>query len=67
MARKSIYLRPAEYNALKRLKLGYEQANGSRTDWGTFLLFLLGSVIGARLLDDWLTSDKNHVGGKDVE
>ena len=55
--RKSIYLRPAEYNALERLKLKYEQANGSPTDWGAFLVFLLGLVVGSKLLDGWIANN----------
>lgn len=60
MKRKSIYLRPAEYNALKRVKLKYEQANGSPTDWGAFLSLLLGVVIGAKLLDSILESESGE-------
>jgi hypothetical protein len=59
MARKSIYLRPSEYNALERAKSRYEQNNGSQTDWGAFLILLLGLVAGAKLLDT-LFSDESQ-------
>jgi len=58
--RKSIYLRPAEYNALQRAKANYEQANGSATDWGAFLLLLLGLAIGAKLLNDLSRNDRER-------
>ena len=57
MERKSIYLRPAEYNALQRVKSNYERANGSSTDWGAFLLLLVGFVVGAKLLDNWIANN----------
>jgi hypothetical protein len=59
--RKSICLRPAEYEALNRYKTAYERANGSSTDWGAFLVLILGLVIGAKLLDE--VSQNNQRGG----
>lgn len=64
MARKSIYLRPSEYHALERAKLNYEQANGSSTDWGAFLLLLLGVVVGAKLLDSWFSNQNQDLPNK---
>jgi len=57
MARKSIYLRPSEFTALEKMKKTYEKANGSPTDWGTFLLLMLGAVIGAKILESLFGED----------
>ena len=39
-----------EYSALLEAKLAYESTRGSTTEWGTFLLLLLGFAIGGKLL-----------------
>lgn len=58
MNRKHIALRQAEYNALTRAKTVYERANGSSTDWGAFLLLLLGLAAGAALFNEWLSNQQ---------
>jgi len=61
---KTIYLRQSEFNALSQAKLSYEQANGSNTDWGAFLLLLLGFAIGAKLLDTWVQNQQQNNEGR---
>lgn len=51
--RKSIVLSEAEYNALLREKQRYERAVNGETEWGKFLLFLVGVHIGAKVLEEW--------------
>jgi len=58
MNRKYIALRQAEYNALTRAKTVYEKANGGSTDWGAFLLLLLGLAAGAPLFNEWLSNQQ---------
>jgi hypothetical protein len=42
MPGKIITIRESEFGVLSQAKKGYEQAQGKETDWGNFLLFLLG-------------------------
>lgn len=42
MPGKIITIRESEFGVLAQAKKGYEQAQGKETDWGKFLLFLLG-------------------------
>ena len=42
MPGKIITIRESEFEVLSQAKKGYEQAKGRETDWGKFLLFLLG-------------------------
>jgi len=58
MNRKYIALRQAEFNALTGAKTAYETANGSSTDWGAFLLLLLGLAAGTRIFNEWLSSQQ---------
>lgn len=51
--RKSIVLSAAEYNALLREKQRYERVVNAETEWGKFLLFMVGVQVGARVLEEW--------------
>ena len=61
MNRKHIGLRQADYNALASAKNAYESANGSATDWGAFLLLLLGLAAGATLFKGWLEKQQESM------
>jgi hypothetical protein len=52
--RKSIWLSNDEFNTLNGLKQQYENSVGS-TDWGKFLLLVLGIAIGSKILSDILS------------
>ena len=56
--RKSIWLSPDEYNTLNGIKQRYESKVGP-TDWGKFLLFIIGIAIGSKLLSDILKAESN--------
>ncbi len=58
MARKYIALRESDFNELSRLKGAYENINGSSTDWGAFLLLLLGLAAGAAIVNEWLRNQQ---------
>lgn len=45
-----MYFKPSVYNALLRAKLTYERSNGGPVEWGEFLMLLLGSAVGAKLI-----------------
>ena len=45
MPGKIITVRESEFGVLGQAKKAYEQAQGKETDWGKFLLFLLGLYI----------------------
>jgi hypothetical protein len=62
MTRKYIGLREADFNQLSSLKTAYENKNGSSTDWGAFLLLLLGIAAGAAIVQQWLDNQKNTPG-----
>jgi hypothetical protein len=44
--RKTIGLQPSEYGVLASAKEAHEAQTGQKTDWGEFLLILLGLYIG---------------------
>jgi hypothetical protein len=48
--RRCIHLRPADYNALLEAKLTYENGKDTATEWGAFLLLLLGFALGGSLI-----------------
>ena len=52
--RKSIWLSTDEFNTLNGLKQQYENSVGP-TDWGKFLLLVLGIAIGSKILSDILS------------
>ncbi len=60
MARKFIALRESDFNQLSSLKAAYENKNGSSTDWGAFLLLLLGIAASAAIVKQWLNSQQNQ-------
>lgn len=45
MPGKPITISQSEYEILSQARMGYEQSKGESTDWGRFLLFLLGLYI----------------------
>ena len=45
MPGKPITISQSEYEVLLQAKKAYEQSQGESTDWGRFLLFLLGLYI----------------------
>lgn len=49
-SRKSIHMRLADYNALLEAKLAYENGKDASTEWGAFLLLLLGFALGGKLI-----------------
>ena len=49
-SRRSIHLRLADYNALLEAKLAYQNSYGASTEWGAFLLLLLGFALGGKLV-----------------
>jgi hypothetical protein len=63
--RRRIDLRPAEYSALLRAKLAYENSKCSPIQWGTFLLLLLGFAIGGKLIEAVGRGDPNPYNGDD--
>ena len=46
-SRKAIWLSNDKYNVLNKAKRRYEQVNGA-TDWGAFLLFVLGIALESK-------------------
>jgi hypothetical protein len=60
MARKFIALRDTDFNQLTKFKTAYENTNGGNpTDWGAFLLLILGIAASAAIVNEWMKNQNN--------
>jgi len=60
MPGKPITVSLSEYGVLSQAKAAYEQSSGKPTDWGQFLLFLLGIYIQNEVIKSGSKNKMRH-------